>query len=312
MNRSPDVELVLRDYFADDGSIAPDHVLEVLEERIMRQPQQRAWRVPRRDAQVNSYLKPFLAVAAVVAIAVAGIAIVRQPSDSGVGGATSPAPSPSPISSPSPSAGPSAAAVFPPWFQPEAGSGGAGILPAGSVTTEAFLPGSTFSVPEGWVNDTDTSEFFGLFPDTPANEAEFARSQGPAQSILMGMVDTPGLNFCEGVGDTHGSTAAELVASLVADEALVTSEPVDVTIGTLTGTRVDAHLDPDWTGSCPPNPDDPPGTDPKDLRGRYVFLDIPSGAKLLIIVSSAHAADFEALLVEAMPIVESFDFNLEP
>jgi hypothetical protein len=307
MNRSPDVELVLRDYLADDSWSAPDHVLDLVEERIMRQPQQRAWRVLRRDSHVNSYLKPLLAVAAVIVIAVAGIAYLGQPSDPGVGGVASPPVSPSPIAP----ASPSAAAVFPPWFPPEGGSGGAGILPAGSVTTEAFLPGSTFSVPEGWVNDTDTSEFYGLFPDTPANEAEFARSQGPAQSIFMGLVDTPGLNFCEGVGDTHGSTAAELVASLVADEALVTSEPVDVTIGNLTGTRVDAHLDPDWTGSCPPNPDDPPGTDPKDFRGRYVFLDLPSGGKLLIIVNSVHAADFEALLVEAMPIVESFDFNLE-
>ena len=310
MNRSPDVELVLRDYFADDGFIAPDHVLDVVEERIMRQPQQRAWRVLRRDAHVNSYLKPLLAVAAVVVIAVAGIAFLGQPSDSGVGGVASPPVSPSPIAPASPSAAPSAAAVFPPWFPPEGGSGGTGILPAGSVTTEAFLPGSTFSVPEGWVNDTDTSEFYGLFPDTPANKAEFALSGSPAQAIFMGIVDTPGLNFCEGVGDTHGSTAAELVASLVADEALVTSEPVDVTIGNLTGTRVDAQLDPDWTGSCPPNPDDPPGTDPKDFRGRYVFLDVPSGGKLLIIVNSVHAADFEAHLAEAMPIVESFQFDL--
>jgi hypothetical protein len=310
MNRSPDVELVLRDYFADDGFIAPDHVLDVVEERIMRQPQQRAWRVLRRDAHVNSYLKPLLAVAAVALIAVAGFALLGQPSDSGVGGAVSPAPSPSPIASAAPTTAPSASAVFPPWYT-TTDSSGAGILPPGSQTTRAFLRGSTFSVPEGWVNDTDTSEFYGLFPDTPANEAEFARSQGPAQSIFMGLVDTPGLNFCEGVGDTHGSTAAELVASLVADEALVTSEPVDVTIGNLTGTRVDAHLDPDWTGSCPPNPDDPPGTDPKDFRGRYVFLDLPNGGKLLIIVNSVQAADFEALLVEAMPIVESFDFNLE-
>jgi len=109
MNRSPDVELVLRDYFADDGSIAPDYVLDVVEERIMRQPQQRAWRVLRRDAHVNSYLKPMLAVAAVVVIAVAGIAIFRQPSNSGVGG-SSPAPSPSPTAPASPTTAPSAAA----------------------------------------------------------------------------------------------------------------------------------------------------------------------------------------------------------
>ena len=34
MNRTPDVELVLRAYLADDGDIAPDRVLEVVADRI--------------------------------------------------------------------------------------------------------------------------------------------------------------------------------------------------------------------------------------------------------------------------------------
>ena len=311
MNRSPDVELVLRDYFADDGFIAPDHVLDAVEERILRQPQQRPWRVLRRDSHVNSYLKPLLAVAAVVAIAVAGIAYFGQPSDSGVGGAASPAssPSPSPAASASPSAAPSAGAAFPEWYPDESRSSGAGILSSGSQATRSFRPSFTFSVPAGWVNDIDTYEFYRLLQDTPANEAEFGLSGEPAQSIFMGMVDTPALGICDGVGETHGSNAAELVASLVADEALVTSDPVDVTIGGFTGTRVDAHLDPDWTGTCTPNPD-APTRDPNDVRGRYIFLDTPDGGKLLIIVDSVHAADFEAFLAEAMPVVESFEFDL--
>jgi hypothetical protein len=256
---------------------------------------------------VNSYLKPLLAVAAVVVIAVAGIAFLGQPSDSGVGGAGSPAPSPSPAPSGSPSTAPSAGANFPEWFTAE--SDGAGIMPPGSQTTRAFLPGSTFSVPEGWVNDTDSADFYGLFPDTPANEAEFADSDGLAQHIFMGIVDTPGLGICEGVGDTEGSTAAELVGSLLADEALVTSEPVDVTIGDLTGTRVDAHLDPGWTGSCS-DTGQPPTEGVKDYRGRFIFLDIPGGGKIMIVVNSAHAADFEAFVAEAMPVAESFQFDL--
>ena len=310
MNRSPDVELVLRDYFADDGFIAPDYVLDAVEERIMRQPQQRAWRVLRRDAHVNSYLKPLLAVAAVVVIAVAGIAFLGQPSDSGVGSAGSPAPSPSPVAPASPSTEPSASAVFPPWYPPN-NSSGAGILPAGNATTRGFVPGSTFTAPAGWVNDIDTSEFYRLFQDTPANEAEFARSEGPAQGIFMGLVDTPSLGICEGVGDTEGSTAAELVGSLVADEALVTSEPLDVRIGSLTGRGVDAHLDPAWAGNCA-DTEDPPTAENKDYRGRFIFLDLPEGGRILIVVDSIHAADFGAAVEEAMPIVESFEFDRGP
>jgi hypothetical protein len=299
MNRSPDVELVLRDYFADDGFIAPDYVLDVVEERIMRQPQQRSWRVSWRDSRVNTYLKPLLAVAAVVVIAVAGFALFGQPSDSGVGGAASPAPSPSPVASSSPSPAPSEGAVFPEWYTPEANSGGAGILSPGSGTTESFLRGSTFSVPEAWVNDTDTADFFGLFPNTPANQTEFDSSGSLANTIFMGVVDTPGGLICDGVGDAVGSNAAELADSLVANEALVTSEPVDVTIGDLTGVWVDSYLDPDGTGGCPN----------MDARGRFVFLDIPRGGKLLIIVDSVHSADFEAFVAEAMPVVESFQFD---
>jgi hypothetical protein len=312
MNRTPDVELVLRDYFADDSSSAPDHVLDVIEERIMRQPQQRAWRVLRRDSRMNSYMKPLLAVAAVVVIAVAGIAFLRPPSGSGTGGAASPAPSPSLAPSASPSTAPSTGAVFPEWFTPDSGSNGAGVLPPGSATTQGFLPGSTFNVPAGWVSTVDTADFYGLFPDTPANKAEFGLSGKTAQSIFMGIVDTPGDLVCDGVGETHGSTSAELVDSLVANEALVTSKPVAVTIGDLTGTRVDAHLDPDWTGRCANNPGGPPTKEDKDYRGRFVFLDIPGGGKLLIIVDSAHAADFEAFVADAMPIVESFQFHLTP
>lgn len=84
MNRSPDVELVLRAYFADDSSSAPDHVLDAIEERIMQQAQRRAWRVSWRDSHVNAYLKPLLAVAAIIVVAVAGFAILR-PSGAGVG-----------------------------------------------------------------------------------------------------------------------------------------------------------------------------------------------------------------------------------
>lgn len=311
MNRSPDVELVLRDYLADDGASARDHVLDVIEERIMRQPQQRAWRVSWRDSHMNSYLKPLLALAAVVVVAVAGFAMLGRATDSRVGGTVSPIPSASPTASASPSTAASSSGVFPQWYSAASDSSGAGILPAGGRTTRAFMPGSTFIVPEGWVNFTDTADFYGLFPDTPANVAEFARSGGIAQSIFMGVVDTPGGLVCDGVGETEGSTAAGLADSLVANKALVTSKPVEITIGGLNGVRVDSHLDPDWTGSCTSNPDDPLTTDHKDYRGRFIFLDIPSGGKLLIIVDSVHAADFETLVAGAMPIVESFDFVIK-
>jgi len=179
---------------------------------------------------VNSYLKPLLAVAAVVVIAVAGVAFLGQPSDSGVGGAASPAPSPTPVASPSPSTAPSSA-VFPPWFTTSDSSSAAGILPSGNdpgLRAPLQVHGAG-----GLGQRRDEAGFYGLFPDTPANQAEFAASGGLAHETFMGPHESPYF-VCDAWEDNRGATAAEMVASMLANEALATSEPIDVTIGGLT------------------------------------------------------------------------------
>ena len=52
---------------------------------------------------------------------------------------------------------------------------------------------------------------------------------------------------CELVEDNRGATAAEIVAAMVANEALATTGVVDVEIGGLTGKQFDVRLNPDWT-----------------------------------------------------------------
>jgi hypothetical protein len=100
MNRTPDVELVLRDYFADDGLTAPDYVLDVVEERIGRQPRRHAWRLPWRLNTMNRTLKYVAAAAAVLVVAVLGYNLL--PRSSSVGGAPATA-TPVPTASKSPS-----------------------------------------------------------------------------------------------------------------------------------------------------------------------------------------------------------------
>ncbi|HET9082822.1 MAG TPA: hypothetical protein VFN41_00350, partial [Candidatus Limnocylindrales bacterium] len=100
MNHQPDVELVLRDYFADDGSSAPDHVLDVVEERIARQPQRLAWRLLRRPI-VNTYAKLAAGMAAVIIVAFVALRLVPGGSSSvGGGGTSTPMPSVTPTASP--------------------------------------------------------------------------------------------------------------------------------------------------------------------------------------------------------------------
>lgn len=91
MNRTPSVEVVLRDYFADDGAIAPDHILDMVADRISRQPKRRSWPFPGRTTVTQ--LKLAAALAAAVIVAVVGYNLL--PRQSSVGGpSVTPFPSP--------------------------------------------------------------------------------------------------------------------------------------------------------------------------------------------------------------------------
>jgi len=216
---------------------------------------------------------------------------------------TSQAPASPALATPAATAAPTTA-NFPSWYTTDDGSG-AGSLPPGNNATRAFNPGFTFTVPAGWVNDLDVSIAYGLFPDSKANEAEFALSGEIAQGIFIVSVESPHF-FCEAWEKTQG-TAAERSAFLVASDAFLVSEPVDVTIGGLMGKQIDVRLDPDRpTATCP---GDAPTVDLGDQRTRVTYLDTPSGI-IGISVGSKYSADHDAFLADAMPIVESFQFDL--
>jgi hypothetical protein len=217
-------------------------------------------------------------------------------------------PSPSPTIEPSPIASPSPVTNLPSWYTTSETPTGAGVLAAGSHETMAFRPAFTFSVPEGWVNDTDDASYFFLFPNTPANQAWFARSEELAQVILTGMHPTPWFT-CESLEDNRGAAAADMVAAASTNEALAVSDQVEVAIGGLTGMQFDVRRNPDWTGTCPEDSELPAGLDPEDQRTRAIFLDVPGRSVLVILLSSASSAAHEAFLAEAMPIVESFQFS---
>ena len=218
-------------------------------------------------------------------------------------GTPAPSVSAAPVSA-APSPSQAASAVCPTWFTEACA--GAGILPAGSQTTRNFLPGFTFTVPDGWVNSADGADVYGLFPDTPANAAEHAASGGLAHDMAVFRFPSPYF-FCDAFEDNRGATAAEMVASMVANEALAASEPVDVTIGGLTGKQVDLRLDPGWTETCP---GDPPTFDLADTRTRVILLDSPDRGIIVIGLTSLHSAGHEAFLAGAMPIIESFQFEM--
>ena len=239
-----------------------------------------------------------------IAVSILAGCAAAAPSASPTQGTGSPAPSVSaaPSVPGAPSAAPSATAAYPAWYTGE--RDGAGILAAGSQTTRKFLAGSTFTVPEGWVNPGDTADFYVMFPDSPTNAADTA-SGDTAESMAMAFLESP--YFTCDAWEDHRGTAAEMAASMVANDALATSEPIDVTIGGLTGKQIDVQLDPGWTESCP---GDPPGSDLGDHRVRTVLLDTPDRGVLVIFLASLHSVGHEAFLAKAMPIIESLQFDI--
>ena len=105
MTGERDMERILERWLVDGIDEMPDRVYLSVVDRVERQPQQRAWRVSWRDSTVNAYLKPILAIAAVIVLTVGGIAVIARPSGSDVGVAVPTAsPTPSPQATPSPPA----------------------------------------------------------------------------------------------------------------------------------------------------------------------------------------------------------------
>lgn len=310
MTQQREIERLLDHWFQDGPSIAADRVLDVVTDRIERQPQRPGWRLDWRHLTMTTTFKLATAVAAIAIVAVLGYTLLPGRS-TGVGGpAATPSPTIAPTTAPTtgPTAAPSSAAspsaVFPTWYKPDSDTSGAGILSSGSQASRAFTPALTYTVPDGWVNDLDDSIGYGLFPDTPANKAEYALSGETANGIFMVSVDDPYF-FCEAWEKTLG-TAAERVAFIGASEALAVSEPVDVTIGGLTGKQVDIRLDPNRIQTCP---GDPPGIDLRDQRSRVIYLDTPGRGVMAIAVNSKYSADHKAFLQQATPIVESLKFS---
>ena len=72
MTTERDVERVLERWLVDGVDEMPSRVFLSIVDRVERQPQQRAWRVSWRDSTMNAYLKPILAIAAVLVLAVGG------------------------------------------------------------------------------------------------------------------------------------------------------------------------------------------------------------------------------------------------
>lgn len=307
MTTRRDPDRLIQAFLREGDEELQDQVYDAVRSTI-EQTRQRAgfgpWSTP-----TMSKIVPFgLGAAAVVLIgAFLGAQLLGSPGNTGAGGTTATA---QPTATPEPTASASSGARFPTWYPPAAvaDANGAGILSAGSHATRVFSPAFGFTAPDGWVNAYDEPGYFTLFPDTPANQTEFARSHELAQHVFMGLQNRPWFT-CESMEDNQGATAAEIVAAMEGNEALAMSDPAEVAIGGLSGMQFDVRRNPDWTGTCPDDAGLPEGVDPEKERMRSVLLDVPGRGVLLIAVYSVSSAEHKAFFAEAMAIIESFQFS---
>jgi hypothetical protein len=177
----------------------------------------------------------------------------------------------------------------------------------------------TYTVPNGWANDDDFPSTFGLQPS-----GEYARAGSePTTSIFL---------FTQPTAESQQTPCSGKpqpgVRRTVADEmrwlrqlpGLATTQPVTITIDGHQGQWIDLRLDPAWTTGCG---DDKPFMEyllsgdasegivglVREERQRLVLLDLGDGDLLGIQVRSSDPARFEAFAAEAMPIIQSFQFE---
>jgi hypothetical protein len=218
MNTEHNVERVLQRWLVDGIDEMPDRVYLSILDRVERQPQQRAWRVPWRN-DMNPIIKLGAATAAVILIAVVGYNLLPA-SSSQVGN-----PSPETTASPSPTGSPLALT--------------GGPLEARDYVGRAFTGDPmafTITAPEGW---SGFGDFFMSGPKGAQAPAGVAISFNHDPEIVTDPCDASAHTPPPGSGSP---SVDDMVAELSAREDLEVSGVTDVELAGYTGKRVDLQL----------------------------------------------------------------------
>lgn len=184
----------------------------------------------------------------------------------------------------------------------------------------------TYTVPSGWVNSSDWPATFSLTPVANyATEGKDGQAQGAAYEI--GIWAQPAASQITTDCSTTEKTSVPrtvdgLIGHLASSKAISSSKPQPVTIGGYQGKWVDIQLAPDWTGHCPDQ--SAPSTNLLVQSGttdgwefgpvgseriRVILLDLGQGDVVLIFADAGDGTKFDALVAEAMPIIESMTFE---
>ncbi len=315
MTHERNLDRLLDTWFADGPVETPDRVLDDVTARIHRQPQRPAWRLALRESPVNAYLKPLAAIAAVIAIAVVGLYLVREP-----GGVAAPAPTPSPTvaptASPSPSPSPSAS-QSPVAVTCDDGTttSCAGTLAPGEHSSVAFQPGLTFTADTPWTNTFDIARTYNLRPVPRSFDVQ-----------VLSQLAIPEQNAeCSPSARTGaGNTVADWVEFITTHPGLTVAKSTPVAIAGHEGQQIQFHVAADWTERCPDSigPAVVVFTDSNTPPQRAVWFDDHrvtvwlldvDGATVAIHLDSGPSTNINDADVQAfLPVLESMSFAPAP
>jgi hypothetical protein len=218
------------------------------------------------------------------------------------------------------------------WFKmdcPTADDFCLGPLEAGQYASQFFDPfigpGETwkprmaalvYTVPAGWVNESDWPNSYVLRPQGSATDRQIF--------LFSDIVAVSDANPCSETAAeaSVGKTPPAIKDWLVGADGIVATAPTAVTVGGFAGWRIDLSIDPAWTATCPFSEgrpyrglflDQTPGEgfswgiDP-DTRARVYLLD-PGDGRALLVAIEAPTVDFDQFVESATSVVESFVFT---
>jgi hypothetical protein len=322
MTTQRDIERILDTWLRDGPDEVADRVVDAVADRIEHQSQRPAWHLRWRNDHVTTNLKPFAAVAAVLVLAVVGVAAIVGLTSRG-GAASPPSRSPSaPAGSPavSPAASPSASAVASASVAAVACAGGttgcAGALAAGEHASTNFLLDLTFTTPDGWLNVRDIRRTYGI----------------ETNSGLGAAIEVMGLNAIANQGDAcgpvakpgAGSSVQDFITAVQTHPGLVATAPVAAELDGFKGQSIDFTVAATWGKMCPAieplyptvlmltDTGEPPGRTigyHSDQRVRWIVLDVRGETIIVELVGPAGESSFTSSVAAAQPIVDSFRFG---
>jgi hypothetical protein len=237
MTQPRDIDRLLDLWLSDGSSVAPDRVLDVVADRIERQPQRPAWRLDWRLLPMNPIAKAGAAIAAVVLVALIGYNLLPGPTGlGGTGGTPVPSVNPPPTATPAPTAAPTA-------FPCEQGTPCAGQLTAGRHTSSAFQPAIAYDVPVNWTNPRDKSNTYVLHSSGGPDHfiGLYSHVAIPEQDATCKVTRRSGV----------GNGVADWVEFLTTHPGLHALDPETLTVGGYPATRVTFTVAATWTQTCP-------------------------------------------------------------